>query len=85
MDHGVRMPIRTVSGPVTKIDLTGTSKGPATGDSCCASRFVFTAAASSGVPSWNTMLARSVIVHSVKSLLWSIDLANSGSSSWESL
>jgi hypothetical protein len=26
--------MRTVSGPVTKIDFTGTSKGPATGDSC---------------------------------------------------
>ncbi len=79
------MLIRTVSGPVTKMDFTGTSKGPATGDSCCASRFIFSAAASSADPSWNTMLARRVIVHSVKSLLWSMDFASSGSSSCESL
>jgi len=39
------------------------------------SRFVFTAAAVRGLPSWKTTLGRTVIVHFVKSLFGVIDWA----------
>jgi hypothetical protein len=52
----------TVSGPVTWMLSTGWNAGPVRSDAFCFSKLSWSAAAFSGVPSWNAMPGRKVIV-----------------------
>ena len=74
--HGVFIVTVTWSGPVTSTDCTGL-KAFLVSALCSItwSRLARSASASSGVPSWNVMSGRSVIVHVRKSSLGVIDSA----------
>ena len=64
------------SGPVCVMETrVGLSTTPVSRDFACASRFVTSAAPLHGVPSWNTRLGRSVMVHDVYDELGTTDSA----------
>ena len=69
----------TDSGPVTEALLKSAKAGPVKTPFAVLSMLRCRASASSGVPSWNTMLGRRVMVKAVKSAFDVIDSARYGS------
>ncbi len=70
------MAMVTASGPVTEAEAIWSAKaGPVSTDADCFSMLRCSALASSGVPSWNTMPGRRLMVKDVKSSFEVIDWA----------
>ena len=69
----------TDSGPVTVALLKSAKAGPVRTPDAVASMFWCSASALSGVPSWNRMFGRRVMVKAVKSAFDVIDSARYGS------
>ena len=63
--HGVFMVMSQVSSPVALADSIGARAGRVSAEARWALNMVAMAAPVSGVPSWNLMLGRTVMVHTV--------------------
>ena len=67
VDHGLSIVTFTVTGSIASTAVIDLSTAPDSAERLVNSRFVTTAAASNGSPSWNEMPGRVRMVHSVKS------------------